>query len=150
MIRVLFDTNVVLDLLAKRERVMDAAMAYDVALNLEAEPCIAATATTDIFYLLSSKHFLGDSKSAAHTMEALLDLFDLIDTRADDCHRALASEMTDYEDAVLAWSAKREEVDYLITNDKEHFVASPVPALTPAEFISIFKPIDTEYAESDL
>lgn len=45
----------------------------------------------------------------------------------------------------IACSAKRNDVDVIVTRNKRDFAKSPVPALTPEEFVSAYKPVDMEY-----
>jgi hypothetical protein len=42
---------------------------------------------------------------------------------------------TDYEDALQAQCAKRRRLDHIITRDEQGFKDSPVPPLTPTDFI---------------
>ena len=42
-----------------------------------------------------------------------------------------------FEDAVVAATAARENLDYLITRNTDDFDKSPVPAITPADFLKI-------------
>ena len=39
----------------------------------------------------------------------------------------------------------RNDVDVIVTRNKRDFAKSPVPALTPEEFVSAYKPVDMEY-----
>ena len=42
---------------------------------------------------------------------------------------------SDFEDAVIAATALREGASYIITRNTIDFVKSPVPAMTPADFL---------------
>ena len=59
-----------------------------------------------------------------------------------DCRRAISSEMSDYEDAVMAESAIRAEVDCIVTRNKHDYEKSPVPVYSPAEFLDLIQPED--------
>ena len=43
--------------------------------------------------------------------------------------------MTDYEDALLAYCARRHRVDYIITRNVKHFAGSPIVATLPGDFL---------------
>jgi hypothetical protein len=45
--------------------------------------------------------------------------------------------MADFEDAVLASTALRENTDYIITRNTKDFSNSPVPVISPDDFISM-------------
>ena len=47
----------------------------------------------------------------------------------------LASDMTDFEDALLACCAKRVKADYIVTRNKVDFKLSPVTPISPEDFL---------------
>lgn len=55
------------------------------------------------------------------------------------------NEMKDYEDALVAECCVRNNVDIIVTRNKKDFAHSPVPALTPREFIEAYKPENVSY-----
>jgi hypothetical protein len=83
------------------------------------------------------------------SLRQILLKVELLDGHPLDCKWALESEMPDYEDALIAFAAQRQGVDFIITRNKKDFAASPVPALTPGEFIELFKRGDSTYVELD-
>lgn len=144
--KVLFDTCVVVDILGKTDHFPDSFAAYDVALFKKMDVCLSVSSTTDIVYLLSSRGFV--SKSAAReTARRLGDLFDIIDNTASDYRCASESDMPDYEDALVAYAALRNNVDIIVTRNKKDFARSPVAALTPHEFLDIYQPTCLHYEE---
>ena len=70
----------------------------------------------------------------------MLNLFDLIDTAGMDCRRAISSEMSDFEDAVMAESALRSGMDYIMTRNSRDYRRSPVPICTPGELLEKIRP----------
>lgn len=58
--------------------------------------------------------------------------------------------MPDYEDALIAYAALRQGVNFIITRNKKDFARSPVPALAPEEFIALYKPTCLDYDEVEL
>jgi len=57
------------------------------------------------------------------------------DTTKHDIQNALLSSVSDFEDAVIVSSAKREDMDFIITRNKKDFANSVVKAITPIEFL---------------
>jgi predicted nucleic acid-binding protein len=55
-----------------------------------------------------------------------------------DAVSALAIGITDYEDALQAAAAEAENCDIVITRNTNDFSSSPVPAVTPSEFLARF------------
>lgn len=82
---------------------------------------------------------------ARKAIDSVLDLFELFGNSPSDCTLAMQSEMSDYEDALIAYSALSAGVDIIVTRNKKDFANSPVPAFTPDEFLRDFKPADVQY-----
>jgi predicted nucleic acid-binding protein len=47
--------------------------------------------------------------------------------------------MSDFEDAIVAAVAQRENADYIVTRNCADFVNSPVLALLPTDFLELMK-----------
>lgn len=142
--KILFDTCTVVNIFGKTESFSESFIAYDIALYKKMDVCLSVSSTTDIVYLLHSRGFASKSEARFAAMK-LGDLFDILDNTASDFRMAAESNMPDYEDALIAYSAHRQNVDLIITQNKKDFASSPVPALTPAEFIAIYKPTCLNY-----
>lgn len=147
--KILFDTCVVVDILGKTRYFAEAYTAYDIALFKKMDVFLSASSTTDIVYLLHSRGF-SSKKKACEAAARLTELFDILDITATDCRRAAISLMPDYEDALIAHAAERQNVDFIITHNKKDFAHSPVPSLTPTEFVEIYKPTCLDYEEVEL
>jgi predicted nucleic acid-binding protein len=52
-----------------------------------------------------------------------------------DVRRAVSSDVSDYEDAVMIETAARENVDCIVTRNVRDFAASAVPVYSPADFL---------------
>lgn len=144
--KVLFDVCVVIDILGKTSFFKDAFSAYDVALFKKMDVCLSASSTTDIVYVLASRG-LTSRESARNLALNLSELFDIVDVTKSDVRMASESVMKDYEDALIAYAALRSGVDFIITRNAKDFEHSPVPAMTPNSFVSLYKPTCLEYEE---
>lgn len=142
--KVLFDVNVIIDIWGKTEDFAFSLEAMDVAIVREFELCITASMTPSIVCLLSARKLMS-RKDAREAFGNLASLVEILDVGASDCLRAHSEFEGDYEDDLIACSAKRNGVDVIVTRNKRDFVQSPVPALTPEEFVSAYKPADMEY-----
>jgi len=136
--RVLFDTNVIVDVLQRREPwYQDGRILFLAAANRRITGCLTAKEVTDLHFF-SRKQFRGeenaDSKARA-VIAKLLGLFEVIDTTAGDCREAIAIPNGDYEDAVMIAAAAREGVDCIVTRNPDHFKPSSVPVLSPAALV---------------
>ena len=132
MMKVFLDTNIVIDLLDKREPFyIDAVklftLAYQKKITLFVSPMTYATAS----YLLR--------KHGKEGMRKLLNNFRQLSqiTTADErvVDAALASSFDDYEDALQYYSALTRNVDVIVTRNKKDFTSVSIPVLSPAELL---------------
>jgi len=134
--KALIDTNVILDVFSGREPHFEASSAFLRLCGTQITGLIAASQTTDIFYLLRRE---GKNAAEAKTIiQKLTDNTKIIDVTTTDVKNALASDMADYEDALLAFGGKRIKSDYIVTRNEKDFAKSPVPALSPQSFLEQF------------
>ncbi len=134
--KVMIDTNVVLDVLLRREPFFQAS--YDVLKQSALEQIqgfVSATAATDIFCLL--RRALKDPRAAKNGLERLLQLVGSADALGEDVYAAIASNMADFEDALVCAIAERCRMDYIVTRNLRNFDGSPVQALSPEDFLRL-------------
>lgn len=133
--KLLIDTNVVLDVLAQREPWFgDSARLLAHIEQGGASGHIAAHTLTTLHYLLA-KH-LGQQKTAA----VLIDLTAMLRVEPVDhavLQQALALGWRDFEDAVQAVTAAQCQADYFVTRNPRDFRQSLVPVITPSEFLAL-------------
>lgn len=133
--RVLVDTNVILDILQKREPFFtDSYRALRRALENDAECLISASAATDIFYVLRKS--LGSAQQAKEHIDQLARVVSFADVQGMDIHTALMRAMPDFEDAVVDAVAERSGASYILTRNIKDFTGSVVPAILPADFLN--------------
>ena len=133
--RILIDTNVILDILQKREPFFaDSYRALRKAIESDTECLISASAATDIFYML--RKTLGSAQQAKDQIEQLAQLVSFADVQGMDIHTALMRAMPDFEDAVMDAVAERNEASYILTRNIKDFAGSVVPAILPADFLN--------------
>lgn len=133
--KVLFDTNVILDLLLDRsEFVDDASVLISKVDTNEIDGFLCATTITTIHYLLEKS--LNTTQAAKH-IKTLLNIFDIAPVSSETLEKALNPKFTDYEDSVLHEAALAVDVDSIVTRDYSGFKNSKIPAYTPKELIAI-------------
>ena len=133
--RVLVETDVILDVLQKREPFFtDSYRALRRALENDAECLISASAATDIFYVL--RRSLGSAQQAKEHIDQLAQVVSFADVQGMDIHTALMRAMPDFEDAVVDAVAERSGASYILTRNIKDFTGSVVPAILPADFLN--------------
>ena len=134
--KVLIDTNIVLDIALNRKPFVEhASLLWRLAENKVITACVSNTSITDIFYICR-KHAGKDT--ARSFIADILDTFSLADIDKQGFRDALHSEITDYEDAVQYVICTRNGCDALITRNKADY-GNKVNVLDPAELIEHLK-----------
>jgi len=129
MKRILFDTNVILDVLLERQPYVEASAAAWAAVETgNAEGMLAAHAVTTIHYLVRKE--TGNIK-ARRIMSAILRVFGIATVDSAVIQEALQLPFSDFEDAVTAAAARSAGCECIVTRDPRGFRGSTVRALTP-------------------
>lgn len=127
--KIIFDTNVVLDLLLDRESFADdAAALFSLVENRNVNGCLCATTITTIFYLVTKAKGYEPAKDA---LRSLLLLFEIATVNGEILGRALNGAFRDYEDAVIYEAAKNAGVDMLITRNETDFQVKDIAVNNP-------------------
>ncbi|MGE3887579.1 MAG: PIN domain-containing protein [Vicinamibacterales bacterium] len=130
MKRLLFDVNIVLDVLLDRRPHADAAsQAWALVEVGRAEGLLSAHAVTTIHYL--NQKAVGPRRAGA-TTEALLEVFGVAPVSEEVLRAALALGWPDFEDAVTAAAARAAACHAIVTRDPKGFRRAGLPVLDPA------------------
>lgn len=132
--KILVDTNVIIDALTSREPFKeDAEQIFMLAANRIEDMYITASSATDIYYLV--RKYLHSTEQAKSVMSKLYELFHILDVTASDCKEALLTEMSDYEDAVISCCATHNHIDYIVTRNIKDYEKSKVQAILPDQLL---------------
>ncbi|MDR1801905.1 MAG: PIN domain-containing protein [Lachnospiraceae bacterium] len=132
--KLLIDTNIILDALLERKPWAYAAQKILLAIAEEAAyGCITASSLTDLHYLL--RKYLHNNEKTRQVLLGLLESIDVLDVTKSDCQKAFDLPMVDYEDALLAYCALRHKVDLIVTRNPRHFEHSPVKPISPEDLL---------------
>jgi predicted nucleic acid-binding protein len=133
-VKVLFDTNVVLDVLLDREPHTEvAAKLFALVDNGRLEGSICATTVTTIYYI-AAKSF--GRKRAHDQVHELLGLFAVADVGRDVLDRALDLDFADFEDAVVHEAARASGASAIVTRDGGDFANASLPVFDPHELLA--------------
>jgi predicted nucleic acid-binding protein len=133
-LRVIIDTNVVLDVLLERDPFVKAAVdIFCLVEESRIDAFLCATTITTIDYLLTQS--LPTSK-ARDALRKLISLFEIATVNRPVIERALVSKIHDFEDAVLDEAGQMAEVDSVITRNIRDFIGSTLKVFEPNEFLA--------------
>ena len=131
--RVLFDTNVVLDvLLARAPHVGPATTLLDHVAARTVDGLLGATTVTTIHYLATKA--IGAAPAQRH-LRTLLGLFDVAPVTRAVLTDALDLAFPDYEDAVLHEAARHASAKAIVTRDPKGFAKARLKVYAPEELL---------------
>ena len=129
MKKILFDTNVVLDVLLDRQPYVEASAAAWAAVETGiSEGMMAAHAVTTIHYLVRKE--MGIAKARC-IISAILRVFGVAAVDGVVVQEALQLPLSNFVDAVTAAAARLAGCECVVTRDPKGFRGSPVRSLTP-------------------
>ena len=132
--KVLFDTNVVLDvLLARAPHVDVAAPLLSLVDSGRIQGVLCATTVTTIHYLATKA--VGPKKARRH-LKDLLAMFDVAQVDRSVLDQALDLNFADFEDAVLHQAALAADCAAIVTRNRKDFSKAHLPILDPAELLA--------------
>lgn len=136
--RILIDTNVVLDALTSREPWKESAeRIFLMAANNIVDMYITASSATDIYYLV--RKYLHSTKAAKQIMGKLFSLIGILEVKEEDCVDALASAISDYEDAVVEQVARRSGIECIVTRNQKDYETGLTKIFAPDEFVEFIE-----------
>ena len=135
--KILIDTNVVLDLILEREPFVESAIAlFEQIERGNLDGYIAATSITNIFYIIRKTE--GREVALAAINRLLIGLrFCAVDRHTVET--ALRVGLTDFEDSIQLACAIQNQLDGIVTRDRKDFVGSNLPIYSPTELLNQIK-----------
>lgn len=135
--KVLLDTNVVLDVLLDRKpHVADSAGIFRLVEEGKVAGLLCATTLTTLDYLLAQSLGRPDSRAV---LVRLMRLFEIAPVTRAVMEGALRSAMADFEDAVLVQAAQQSGADAIITRNPKDFSKASLPVFDPRQFLVQFR-----------
>ena len=136
--KILVDTNVIIDALTSREPWNESAeKIFIMAANNIVDMYITASSATDIYYLVR-KH-LHNAETARQVMSKLYSLVGILEVKEEDCVDALVLSITDYEDAVVEQVARRSGVECIVTRNQKDYELGLAKVFLPDDFIQFME-----------
>lgn len=131
--KVLIDTNVILDVLCNRQEfVEDASKIFKFCEVNKIEGYISAMSVPNVVYILRKEL---DAEKIKEVLKQLSLIFKIADLKADDLTKAAKLMFNDYEDALQSVCASRIKANYIITRNIKDFKNSKVAAIKPSELL---------------
>lgn len=136
--RIFIDTNILVDLICKRERFVENAKkiflyAFDQKITL----AISALSYINILYI--AKRYDFKQEEIIKTLQQIANFTVITEFDEDIIKLALASDWQDLEDAVQYYSALTTGIDYIVTRNQKDFLKSHIPVVSPDEIVKLIE-----------
>lgn len=132
--KILFDTNIILDVFLNRKPFEATAIRlFSAVENKVIQGYLCSTTITTLDYLLSKSIGRVNSK---HAIVSVLDLFNITEVNYRTLKAAVDS---DFEDAVLYFSGYDAGVDGVVTRNTNDFTAAQLPIYKPDDLWALIQ-----------
>ncbi len=131
--KLLIDTNVILDVLCNRSEFVEASsQIWKYCEAGEIKGHISALSVPNIVYILRKEL---SPERTRQIIEQLMLIFEVVELKGSDLKNAADMLTSDFEDAIQICCAKRIKVDYIVTRNIKDFKNSDIPAFKPSELL---------------
>ena len=133
MEHVFVDTNIVIDLLQKREIFYkEAQELFTKADRKKLKLYISALTFANTYYILSKYYSSSEAKKILSKFKVLVEVLPTTDKIID---LSLASDFNDFEDAIQFYTALESNLHVIITRNKKDFKNNLIPVFSAKEFL---------------
>ena len=135
MKKLLVDTNIIIDLLAQREKFYEpAAKLFSLADQEKVELYVSSLSFANTHYILNRELIESKVREILRKLKVLVKVISF-DSKVLDM--ALNSDFKDFEDAIQYYSAIESDIDIIITRNLKDFKKSELPVMTGLQFIKM-------------
>jgi len=132
--KIFLDTNVILDVLTKREPFyINSAKVLTLVNEKIVSGYISAITVNNVYYILRK---LKDKDTAKNFIKEILESFETIPLTKDILTQANKISTRDFEDGIQFFSALGYGCDFLITRNDKDYPSLGIRIMTPTEFIN--------------
>lgn len=135
--KVLIDTNVILDVLLNRDTFVQTAVEILKIPEENVQKFVSASAITDIYYIAYQE--IRDKAKVKDLLKTLLQIIHVTDVSEKNIQSALNSDWSDFEDSVQNSVAESHGYDTIITRNKGDYRKSTLQIFSPKEFLEEIK-----------
>jgi predicted nucleic acid-binding protein len=133
--KVFVDTDIIYDLLAKRDPFYSAAARlFTLADEGKVQVFISALSVANIHYLISKQQSESQAKQILRKFKVFVHITPLTEKIID---LALNSEFEDFEDAIQYFSALQNNIEILLTRNLKDYKKAQISVLTAQDFINL-------------
>jgi predicted nucleic acid-binding protein len=134
-VRVLLDTNVILDFFLERDPFFqEANRVFEAIAADQLEGFVSASTVTDIFYICRKQ--TQSISEAQRIVARVLEILGICPVDRTSLETAIGAGIADFEDAVQLACAMQQQLDAVVTRNPQDFQTSDVPILTVNQLLT--------------
>lgn len=134
-VRLLIDTNILLDLVLERlPWASEAALLLDAVERGRAKGYVASHTITTLYYVIARAR---DRRIAATAVSDLLGFLTAVPLETHDFQHALVLGLSDFEDAVQVAAGLKISADYIVTRNEKDFEGATIPPRSAGEVFAL-------------
>jgi predicted nucleic acid-binding protein len=128
------DSDVIIDLLAKRENYAEAAALMALIAEKEAAGFTTPIVLANVDYIVTRHANKATSRKAINSLRRWLSILTMDESIVD---AALESKFSDFEDAMQYFSAEKQGMDFIVTRNKKDYVKGRLSVVTAGEYMDL-------------
>jgi predicted nucleic acid-binding protein len=134
-VNVFIDTNIIIDLLAKREPFyLESLQLFSLADSKQIDLTVSGLSLINTHYILNDVMKLKDARSIIGKFKVLVESHALNDKIIDLALNDL--DFKDFEDGIQYYTALESQASSIITRNLKDFKHSIIPVMSPKEFLA--------------
>jgi len=138
MLRILIDSNILLDVMTARQPFFETSTkVFEILKTQNVIGFVSASSITDIYYI--ARRELKDKQVVLQLIKNILKCVKIVPVSENEINQALELEWSDFEDAVQYSTAMLNQMDYIVTRNVKDFKSGITPAITPEDFCQLFE-----------
>ena len=132
--RILVDTNVILDVLLNRKDFIAASQgALEKAIQKGDRLYFSSASATDVYYLIRKQ--TGSKETALNGIKKMAEFLTFAEVNENCILAATLSRINDYEDAVVDAVGANLKADFILTRNAADFKNAHCKAITPSDYV---------------
>ena len=134
MTKLFIDSDILIDLLAKRENYLDAAKLLAIIREKNVKAFTTPIVLANVDYIITKYANRRKSKDAIRILRKDIQILPIDEVIVD---RALESSFTDFEDALQYYAAEAIDMDFIVTRNGRDYRFGAIIVINAQEFIDL-------------
>jgi len=137
MKKIFIDTDIILDLLLERDPFYEFSSKLFIKVeNKEIEGYVSSLIFSNLFYIIRKIKGIDEAKIILRKLKYLVNVLAINDKIIE---LSLDSNFSDFEDGIQYYVSLENNLDIIITRNKDDYKYSKIPVFTAEEYLDIYK-----------